>query len=136
MERSRFVKICTIYRSHTIYSNTRLVPFNQGCAFVTFYYTADAIAALASEIRISGGRFLTVSIPRVNHKTPQTEVVHKVEKKKRQEFARPAVKPRNVPLRELLPKVILFLDIYIHKCMYYHVSLMYGSLVLHVSFVG
>ena len=80
---------------------------------MTFYHTADAIAALDSEIIIPGGRLLTVSIPRVNHKTPQAEVVHMFEKKKRQEFARPAVKPRNVPLRELLPKVILFLDMYI-----------------------
>ncbi len=80
---------------------------------MTFYHAADAIAALASEIRISGGRFLTVSIPRVNNKTLQAVVINQVEKKPRQEFVRPTIRARNVPPEGLLPKVTLFLDMYI-----------------------
>ncbi len=86
---------------------------------MTFYRSRDAIAALASEISVSGDRLLTISIPRVNHKTQQAAVINQVEKKPRQEFARPAIRARNVPPKELLPKVTLFLDVCI--LLYMHV---------------
>jgi hypothetical protein len=111
-----------------MHSNTTLRSFNQGIAFVTFYYYADAITALDAKISIDCQRLVRISIPRDNKKTPQTAMVDKVEKKPRQEFARQNTKALNSSQKGSSSKVTLFLTSYIllkYTCYSYNVSLLH-----------
>jgi hypothetical protein len=126
MECPRFVGICTQHPSHATHSSTTLRSFNQGMAFVTFWYYADAIEALNAKVSIDGGRYIKISIPRDNKKTPQKAMEDKIEKKPRQEFARQDTKARNSSQKGSSSRVTLFLNSYILlKCPYCNFSLLH-----------
>ncbi len=114
----------TSFSCHALKHHTSLVLPGNGLRDFLVYQRC--ITALDAKISIGGERFVKISIPRDNKKTPQTAMVDKVEKKPRQEFARQNTNARNSSQKGSSSKVTLFLNSYILlKCTYYNVSLLH-----------